>query len=354
MIRDAILGASMVVISLAATVCPAQAPPPTTAIASEKHTLSASTKRLEVVLKNDPLLPSRPGALVIYLSDFATNAPVRDASVQLRLRTRSGDMWSGVASATETEGVYAAVFTPPDTGTVTVIATIGMEGQEHQVALAGLEIVTPEPTVAREGMVGAGWRWQWWYGPVAVVLLATVVSLGSRHRRRRGLAMGAFVLLGLWRFGADAHEGHNQPPTASGAVVGPGSVVYLAKESQFLLGVRTQLVTREIVKQSHRVLGRVVPRSGGELEITAPQAGRIYFPGGRTPVLGARVASGEAVATLVVIDSLELRAALGGVVTEVSVVNGQLVDAGQKLLRVLDPSVVWVHADIYEKDLERV
>src|SRR5262249_30509953 len=95
-------------------------------------------------------------------------------------------------------------------------------------------------------------------------------------------------------------------------------------------------------------------RSGGELDVVAPQLGRIYFPNGRTPILGQRVARGQSIGTLVVVDSLELRAALGGVVTEVAVVNGQLVDAGQKIVRVLDSSVLWVHADVYERDLASV
>jgi len=66
------------------------------------------------------------------------------------------------------------------------------------------------------------------------------------------------------------------------------------------------------------------------------------------------VKRGDVVATLVIVDSLHIRAAIGGVVTEAPLVNGQLVEAGQQILRILDSSVLWVHADVYERDLGAV
>ncbi|MBK8324870.1 MAG: efflux RND transporter periplasmic adaptor subunit [Betaproteobacteria bacterium] len=86
----------------------------------------------------------------------------------------------------------------------------------------------------------------------------------------------------------------------------------------------------------------------------APQSGRIFFDGGLAPVLGQSVTKGGAVARLRVVDDLTLRAPMTGVLTGVFVVNGQLVEAGQKLMTLLDPSVVWVHADVYEADIASV
>ena len=46
----------------------------------------------------------------------------------------------------------------------------------------------------------------------------------------------------------------------------------------------------------------------------------------------------------------QLKAPIDGIVAEVQVLPGQTVDAGAKLVTIIDPSVVWLRADIYEKD----
>jgi cobalt-zinc-cadmium efflux system membrane fusion protein len=71
-------------------------------------------------------------------------------------------------------------------------------------------------------------------------------------------------------------------------------------------------------------------------------------------VIGQSARKGQTVARLQVVDDLSLRAPLSGVITGVFVVSGQLVEAGQRIMTVLDPSVVWVHADVYESDLASV
>ena len=134
----------------------------------------------------------------------------------------------------------------------------------------------------------------------------------------------------------------------------PGVQVYVAKESQFLLGIRTAPLQRQSVQARLSVLGRVAPRGGNEVEIVAPQSGRIHFADGRTPILGQSVKKGQAIARLTIVDDLSLRVPINGVLTGVFVVNGQLVEAGQKLMTLLDPSVVWVHADVFEADLASV
>jgi membrane fusion protein, heavy metal efflux system len=46
----------------------------------------------------------------------------------------------------------------------------------------------------------------------------------------------------------------------------------------------------------------------------------------------------------------QLKAPIDGIVAEVLVLPGQTVEAGANLVTIIDPSVVWLRADIYEKD----
>ena len=316
---------------------------------SGRHMLTASSDRYEVVLKNDPLTPGLKTGFDLYLSDYRTNAPVAGAKVGLILRSEARELWSGSAAPTSRAGVYSAPFqAPADTGSFTVLVAVTHAKGDERFALSGLEVSRPHAGAAAQ--IRGGFQWMWLLG-VTIVLLGGLVLLA---RRRAPAAAASLILCLVLAPSARAHEGHDNAPTASGAPVGPGAQVYVAKESQFLMGIRTEPLARQPVQRRLSVLGRVAPRGGGEIEIVAPQSGRIYFTGGQAPVLGQGVTKGGAIARLTVVDDLTLRAPLTGVLTGVFVVNGQLVEAGQKLMTVLDPAVVWVHADVYEADIASV
>lgn len=314
-----------------------------------RHVLTAVSDRFEVVLKNDPLTPGLKTALDLYLSDFRTNAPVGGATVGLKLRSAARELWSGSATATKRAGVYSVPFqAPADTGTFTVLVTVTDAKGDQRFALVGLEVSREHPATARPSRGGINWMWLL---GVAVVLIGGLVFLA---RRRSPSATAALILCLVLAPSARAHEGHDAAPSTSGAPVGPGAQVYVAKESQFLMGILTEPLVRQPVQRRLSVLGRVAPRGGGEIEIVAPQSGRIFFAGGQAPVLGRNVTKGQSIAQLRVMDDLTLRVPMTGVLTGVFVVNGQLVEAGQKLMTLLDPSVVWVHADVYEADIASV
>jgi hypothetical protein len=320
-------------------------------VLSGRHVLTALSDRYEVVLKNDPLTPGAHSEFDVYLSDFATNAPVANALVGLVLRSAARELWSGPAAALR-PGVYQAAFTAPaDTGSYTVLISVKDGTGEERFALTGLE-VSREHAAAAAPASASGPRLALPWIVAIVALLVTAAALFTR--RRAPLALLLMMMAFVHASTARAHEGHDDAPTASGAPVAPGAQVYVAKESQFLMGIRTQPLAQQNVQKRLSVLGRVAPRGGAEIEIVAPQSGRIHFATGQAPVLGQSVSKGAAVARLTIVDDLTLRSPSNGVLTGVFVVNGQLVEAGQKLMTLLDPATVWVHADVYEADIASV
>jgi hypothetical protein len=332
-----------------------------------RHTLTASGTHYELVVKNDPIAPGADAALDVFVSDFATNAPVGGAEVGLEVRGDAGAAWSGTATPLDAErpGIYRAAFrAPAEAGEYRIVARVRANGVEERFAIAGLDVgasgAPGEP--ARGGARGA--RSVALPIALAAVFVALAAAfLGMRARRRGrgagrtalGLALAAGSAIALASADAlHAHEGHKEPPALVGAAVAPGAIVSLGKESQFLLGVRTEPARSELSRRQLDVIGRVAPRGGVELELTAPQAGRLAFRPGRAPVIGRRYRRGEEIGRLAVVDELVLRAPQAGVVTGVFAVSGQLVQPGQKLVALVDPSVVWVHADVFEADLARV
>ena len=318
------------------------------AIAS-RHVLTALSDRFEVVLKHDPLRPGLKTALDLYLSDFKTNAPVAGAAITLSFRSGAKELWKGAATATQRAGVYTAPFqAPADTGSLTVLVTVASAGAEDRFVLSGLDVTRLQSGEGISARRTPGWLW---LVGIGLVLLVGVIFVA---RRRAHALPAALILCFVMAPAAHAHAGHDSAPSTSGAPVGPGATVYVAKESQFQMGVRTEPLQRQPVQKRLSVLGRVAPRGGGEIEIVAPQSGRIFFASGQTPVLGMSVIKEQAIARLRVVDDLSLRVPITGVLTGVFVVNGQLVEAGQKLITLLDPSVVWVHADVFEADVASV
>jgi hypothetical protein len=286
--------------------------------------------------------------LIAYLSDFDTNQPVEGAALDLVARRAGRAVWQGRAAATSAPGVYLAPLTLPDSGLYSLVVSVRSGNDSARFALSGLEART------QEAGVGTRRRWWPWAAGAAVLVIAGLVLVALWRRQRTVLA--SLLALGLLAISgpAGAHEGHDEAPVAAGLPVAPGVTVHLPKESQFLLGVRTRPAAVEWVQRRVEVMGRVAPRGGSEIEIIAPQTGRILFPGGRPRVIGEAIGRDQVVGHLVVVDSLTLRAPQRGTVTGVHVAHGQIVQAGQRILSLLDPATVWVHADVLEPDLASV
>jgi hypothetical protein len=317
---------------------------------SSQQVLAVHSDRYEVVLKSKPLRPGLSDTLDLYLSDFQTNAPITNGAITLSLRSNARELWTGSAIASNRAGIFLVPFqAPADTGSFTVLMTIAAAAAgEERFALSGLQISSERSETG--ALTPHGFRWIWLLAGALVILAGLLVLT-----RRRTQATGAALVLCLFLVpSARAHAGHDEAPVSSGTSVGPGTQVFISKASQFLLGILTEPVQRQAVQRRLSVLGRVAPRGGGEIELVAPQSGRIFFADGRAPVLGQSVTQGEPVGRLTVVDDLSLRAPMTGVLTGVFVVNGQLVEAGQKLMTLLDPTVVWVHADVYEADVASV
>lgn len=166
-----------------------------------------------------------------------------------------------------------------------------------------------------------------------------------------GLAFLCFAAVSGLASPVHAHEGHDAGPASSSGALQAGGTVWLAKESQFAAGIRTIVAQPDTRPAQLALLGRVVPSPRGQADVLAPQSGRLDNGAGAFPVLGQPVTRGRTLASLLVIDALPIHAPIGGVISEVNVVAGQTVQAGEKLFTIVDASQVWVHADVFPVDI---
>jgi membrane fusion protein, heavy metal efflux system len=88
----------------------------------------------------------------------------------------------------------------------------------------------------------------------------------------------------------DAHEGHDEGPvSATGAPL--GELFLITKESQFLLGIRTEIASVRTLNYTINTTGRIIPSAMGIADIYSPLPGRIT--GSNLPIIGTRVSAGS-------------------------------------------------------------
>ncbi|MBI1948992.1 MAG: efflux RND transporter periplasmic adaptor subunit [Deltaproteobacteria bacterium] len=273
-------------------------PPPPPSASAEVRSATATTAAIELVVRwPTQAAAGGPLHLRVLASDWASNAPLEGAHIELSLSTPGHADVVASARATKSPGVYQGEVQLPADGHYAVAATIIAGELVDVVAIPDLE-VGPPPVLAGAAPARGGAPW----GVVASVMII-VASLGAllllrRRRRARAAAPVATAVALLLSSAAQAHgneEHGDAKPAPAAAPASPGSSgrVFVAKESQFLLGIRTALVETRPLADRVIVPGTVTAPPERHAAIFVPQSGRIAPPRGGFPQLGARVQQGQ-------------------------------------------------------------
>lgn len=273
------------------------APAPPAASSEGPRTAWAMSDAFEVLLKyKAPPPETSEASVLVFVSDAATNAPIGDAKLELEL---SGPESAKLAAEPAgTPGVYHVVgkLTP---GTYGALVTIEAGDRVDVVDIKGIDLsLAPVATPAPAAHEDFSWL------PIAIggatALVIGIALFAWRRRARRGVAAAAstIAILVALPLVARAHGGEDhgdQPPAPAAATPNlPPGGVYMAKESQFLLGVRTARAAERDIEARVEAVGQVIPRADGHATIAAPQPGRVAAArNSKLPFLGDRVKKGQ-------------------------------------------------------------
>lgn len=163
-----------------------------------------------------------------------------------------------------------------------------------------------------------------------------------RTWRRLGAALIAVVAIGaLWylrnRGGKEAEESREAPVASPSRVqtAGGESVVQLDTAALARAGIVTSVLGRTRQPARISLPGEVVADPGQLTTVRAPVSGQLRLAeGARWPAVGDRLAAGQAIAQ--VSDALPIAVARSGTVTAVTAQPGEIVQAGQVLLTLVD------------------
>lgn len=244
------------------------------------------------------------GQLVVYLDRYASNEPVKKASIELEMGSEK------IKAEAQADGTYlikSAQFDKP--GTLAMSFTIS-DGKDTDL-LAG-DLVIADPHAGHDHAHGSS-AWIRWLGAALLGLLAIGAALWALRRSRTKrlhviatylIAFSAVFISATASFDAKAGPGHDHgdEALAAGNSNAPkrqadGSV-FLPKPSQRILDVRTVQIQEASLPKSVELAARVVadPNAGGKVQPT--QAGRIEAGPRGLPSLGQAVRKGEVLAVV--------------------------------------------------------
>ncbi len=261
--------------------------------------------------------------IVLYLDEFASNAPVPSATIDLELQPASGTPFKLKAAPAE-DGTFAVTLTAalaPGEFAITATVRASLGGKPVDDLLSSNLVIPSEiKPLAQSGSHQHFWP----YGASGAALAAILgvvawIKLRAAGRRRIAPAVTAAMSAAtaaalipalltlatttalLTAEAAWAGPGHDHGEAAPAAQMDtprrlPSGDVFLPKPSQRRLGIRTAVAEAGEFARAYELNGRVVadPNAGGQVQ--AMQAGRLV-PGPKgLPALGAKVLRGEVLA----------------------------------------------------------
>ena len=312
--------------------------------------LEAASRELEL------LTVWQQDGLLIYLDRYASNEPVSGAKLTVDLDNQT------LVATPAGPGLYrlaqATGLKPGDHELVFTVETSGL----NDILLGTLTIPTEPGTPAPAAMTAL--HDYLLVGGAGVIGLLAGLILGRRRPSPPVLIVLLALSLPVLSF---AHEGedHDSPPgsppmmtpTGSAPTRLPDGSLFVPKPVQRLLGIRTALADLHDLPQAIELNGHLIadPRHSGRVQ--AIQNGRLEMAADGLPHLGQAVRANQVLLYLIPLANPAvrepLRAPVDGMISLVSAVAGQVVEARDILFEIIDPRQWWVEAVVYDATLNQ-
>ncbi|MDP2317193.1 MAG: efflux RND transporter periplasmic adaptor subunit [Pseudomonadota bacterium] len=291
-------------------------PPVATAASASATTadavsMSAASSTFEAIVR----VPRAPAGTAteasLLLADYATSAPVEGATASLTLNGPGASQAEfGAAGA---PGAYHGTLTLPAYGDYAGALVVTAPAASDLLAISGLHY-DPPSVESGDGM-GAGTVALAGAGVLALIGGVAVVCLGLGFLlgRRRGAAAAATLLaigVGLASRRVSAHGGEDHGEASAAPTAPAGATLALPMDGQFLVGLRTAILSRDVFVDRVPALGRFVARPGEAATLGAPVDGVLVAPPGGFPSPGQAVKAGDTLALLKEVPSTADRASI--------------------------------------------
>ncbi|MBS1629507.1 MAG: efflux RND transporter periplasmic adaptor subunit [Bacteroidetes bacterium] len=244
---------------------------PAAALTPHYFSTESTSDKYELLLKYEFLKPGSDAHLRLFIADANSNLPVDSA----RLHISMEGLNEPVSASQSDKGMYLVHAVFPKIGSykmdVQIEAAQGPDLIQLSGIQAGIELPKPE---AIAPPAGKNAPWLFAVLGLGLGGLLVWLMMRSRDRRlRRAVAIAATFL--MLPFSAENLRAHGDEDHGAGASAPESPTFLVAKETQFLFGVTTEARSRTAFNESTPLYGTVLPASNGAAVIHSPQAGRI-------------------------------------------------------------------------------
>jgi membrane fusion protein, heavy metal efflux system len=272
--------------------------------------------------------------LEFYLDDFATNAPINGASIDVE--TPEGPA-TAVAQPDQLYRLEAPFLGRPGrydlVVTVTAGSLIDVLPLSIEIPPTGVAAIAEHPTLQDrlENMLNVRVL-----SAIAVGTALGMLIMAFAHRRRRAAAL-LFLLVPAFGPGTlQAHEGHVHEEASTKPVGANGELaqrladdtIFVPKPVQRILAIGTLLIEPGTYHRSIELPGRIIPDPNASGLVQPSASGRLSPPPGGFPRLGSMVKQGDVLAYLThhmeMIDVSDMRQRQGELDQQISIVERKL------------------------------
>ncbi len=285
----------------------------------------------------------------LYLSDKLTNQPLLKAKVFLQAEKNQIEF-----TESSEPGIYSAKLTTSEIYNQVIVQsgddvdTIDISVPEYKKQVIS---IPPSASISlRSGIIIVLITSLFW-------LLLGCLIFYFRKRRSISASLGILILVSFPTHCVQnvyAHGGHEHPGDAkqSAEETSTGSDIIMSKKSQFLIGLKTVPAKLEDANTVMKSFGHVISPPQNDAVIVAPQAG--YLKTAQDLKLGKKVKRGEILGYIQTVNQIALSSPIEGFVSEIFAFNGVRVEGGGKVIRIINPSTLWVDAELFANQIERL
>ncbi len=374
-----------------------------------------SSEKYELLLRYEPLHPGEQAHLTLFISDFLTNKPINGAEISI---TAQQDPSLSFSLHQDGNGTYSVETIFPAKQSYSLVVNINGALGADLLLLQHIEVGMELPHDQQDAASSSLVHRDNWFLILIVFIVGVGLGLVFRKRNtvHGKTTLSAILLLIVCSIPFQVTIAHGDDDHGAGQTGNVFSnTVSVPKETQFLFDIYTQKVTKENFKESSQLFGTILPSSNGQAKVTTPQNGillNVYGQVGKSIRAGQDLAVveqnidasaqvnmeaernnliAEYEASKKEVDRLEsikdivskkdideaaarykkaetnlalfnsktgrhivLKAPISGILANFNVSVGSTVTAGQELFTITNLSTLYVEAQVFDKDAEKI
>lgn len=314
---------------------------------AENISVTQWTDNLELFMEYPPIVANEPGRFIIHLTHLDGSQPVRDGSVKLEFTAGDGSTHNFVETELLREGIFAPTVQLSAPGQYQFVLYYTSGSARESFKIDGFEVYKTTEDIPHVHEENAGdeigfLKEQQWKIPFSTAWAE------MREVKRSVWAIGevlpspnAYVEI-VAPVDGIVHTGNHGDLALPGSVVRRGATIATITPPVQGSGWASSKLAFEQAKRDYERAQRLRKREAiSERDFERIRNDYLAMKAGFESLSGG----GEN-------GTLELHAPIGGKIIEWQVRPGQRVNAGDKLMAIVDPATVWLRVNVYESDFQ--